>query len=283
MTTVAFITTCKGRLHHLQQTLPLMVAQGADQIVVVDYDCPDRTGDWVEANHPGVQVARVRDEPEFILARARNVGAKLATTDWLVFIDADIKIAPGWVDWMRRELESGFFYRVGKVNGTIDGQTAGTAICARSDFEALDGYDEVIGGWGGEDFDLYGRLLHRGVTLARYPGEFITAIHHGNEERAGWDGLQSGSQKYLLERCYRTMKMHVMEARGGAPLSVEARRSIRDETRKAIAKWYAEGVAKPLNIRFASPGMEPVMLPGNNLVTAELMFTIHVEHRPPPG
>lgn len=278
MTTVAFITTCKGRLHHLRQTLPLMLEQGADQMVVVDYDCPDGVGDWVEANHPSVDVARVGPRTGFNLSEARNIGTRLATAEWLVFVDADIRIAPGWVDWMRRELQHGHFYRVGKVDGTMDGQTAGTAICARSDFESIGGYDEVIAGWGGEDFDLYHRLQRHGLSLARFPGEFISAIHHGNEERAGWDGLQSGGQKWLLERCYQAMKMHVTDARGGAPLSVEARRSIRDEARKAIANWYAEGRRKPLTLRYGEPVVKPERIPGDNVVRADLVFTIQVRH-----
>lgn len=283
MTTVALITTCKGRLHHLRQTLPLMLAQGADQVIVVDYDCPDDTGDWVAAHHPAVDVARVYDRAEFNLAEARNVGARLAQTDWLVFVDADIETVPGWVDWMRREVRPGNYYKVAKVDGVIDGQTSGTAICARSDFVALDGYDEVIAGWGGEDFDLYERLGRRGVALARYPSEFVSAIHHGNDERAGWDGMQNSGQKWLLEKCYQAMKMHVTEARGGASLSVEARRSIRDETRKAIATWYAEGQQKPLTLRFGSPVIKPERIPGNNVVRADTIFTIQVQHLDPPA
>jgi hypothetical protein len=37
MTSVAIITTCKGRLAFLKQTLPLMVATGFP-VTVVDYD-----------------------------------------------------------------------------------------------------------------------------------------------------------------------------------------------------------------------------------------------------
>lgn len=50
--TVGFVTTCRGRLHHLQQTIPRIVAEQPDEIIVVDHDCPQGTGDWLEKNYP---------------------------------------------------------------------------------------------------------------------------------------------------------------------------------------------------------------------------------------
>jgi len=40
----SIVTTCKGRLGNLQQSLPTFVAQAAAEVVVVDYDCPESTG-----------------------------------------------------------------------------------------------------------------------------------------------------------------------------------------------------------------------------------------------
>ncbi|MBM4221050.1 MAG: hypothetical protein FJ170_03775, partial [Gammaproteobacteria bacterium] len=72
---LSFITTCKGRLQHLMQTLPKMAAQPGTETIVVDYDCPDNSGDWVAANFPAVRVVRVKDQPIFVASRARNLGA----------------------------------------------------------------------------------------------------------------------------------------------------------------------------------------------------------------
>ena len=109
METIGFVTVSKGRLHHIRQTLPLMAAQQADKLIVVDYSCPDGTGDWVEANVPAAQVVRVTDDPGFSLTRARNIGARHAGTDWLVFADADIVTEAGWLAWMRDNLQGGRF------------------------------------------------------------------------------------------------------------------------------------------------------------------------------
>ena len=40
----SIVTTCKGRLGNLKQSLPTFVAEAAAEVVVVDYDCPEGTG-----------------------------------------------------------------------------------------------------------------------------------------------------------------------------------------------------------------------------------------------
>jgi hypothetical protein len=40
----SIVTTWKGRLRDLQQSLPTFVSQAAAEVVVVDYDCPEGTG-----------------------------------------------------------------------------------------------------------------------------------------------------------------------------------------------------------------------------------------------
>ena len=46
------VMTCKGRLGQLQQSLPLLAAQDRLALIVVDYGCPERAGDWVAVHHP---------------------------------------------------------------------------------------------------------------------------------------------------------------------------------------------------------------------------------------
>jgi len=143
MQKISLVTVSKGRLHHIKQTLPLMVAQGADEVIVVDYGCPDKTGDWVEANFPDTQVVRVDDDPGFCTGRARNLGAQQASGDWFAFVDADIKTGPGWVSWMRDNVQPGHFYLAAQTPGKRDPDIFGTVVCARADFEAIGGYDEA--------------------------------------------------------------------------------------------------------------------------------------------
>src|SRR5438270_11931917 len=96
----AIITTCKGRLEHLKLSLPAMVSQACNEVIVVDYSCPQMTGEFVTANFPGVRVVSVEGEETFSNWKGRNAGAAAATSDGLVFIDADTILADGAIDWI---------------------------------------------------------------------------------------------------------------------------------------------------------------------------------------
>ncbi len=135
MSRIAFVTTCKGRLHHLKQTLPLLLAAGPDQIVVVDYACPDGTADWVKENYPQIDVVRVTDDPGWCLPRARNQGASQVDSGWICFIDADIKIDPSWVVWMQSSLEAGYFYRAAPIEGARDCGCRYKDVCGKPAIE----------------------------------------------------------------------------------------------------------------------------------------------------
>jgi glycosyltransferase involved in cell wall biosynthesis len=209
---IAFVTTCKGRLHHLKQTLPALVRLNPAEIIVVDYNCPDATADWVEANYPQVKVVRVTDDPGFCLPRARNLGAAQSTSPWLCFIDADILVDKGWLGWMAAHADSQHFYLPSKHNGKYLPEIAGTFLCPRQAFEACNGYDEAFRGWGGEDIDLYTRLpIEAGVRAAEYPNSFVNPINHADDERTTYHSIKDVRIQGLINSCYVKTKRHLLE------------------------------------------------------------------------
>ena len=235
---IAFVTVCKGRLHHIRQTLPRLVEQVPDEIVVVDYDCPQGVGAWVQAHHPSVRVVHVHDEQGFCLSRGRNEGARSTTAPWICFIDADVLIEPGWVDWMRSNLRGTTFYRQSRSGGQGDSGCYGTVICPRSGFETVQGYDEIFRGWGGEDDDLYDRLRWSGHAEDAYPAEFVRSIPHDDSERVAFHAVKSKVDQHVINRFYRSAKMPLMafyRTRGELPLAL--RRQIQERVRAALVSW----------------------------------------------
>ena len=156
-----------------------MVAQPGTSCVVVDYGCPDGTGDWVRAAYPQVTLVRVDDRPRFEVARARNLGAAAAQSPWLCFIDADALLADNFAAVVRPLLERGSYFRA-RPN-IRDG--AGMCILHRDDFAAIDGYDGVLQGWGMEDKDLYFRARLAGLAMKSFPSELVTILEHGGAAR----------------------------------------------------------------------------------------------------
>jgi glycosyltransferase involved in cell wall biosynthesis len=280
MQKIAFVTTCKGRLHHLEQTLPRMLAEHPSQVIVVDYGCPHGAGNWTERNFPEATVVRVADDPEFSAPRARNLGAQAARADWLVFIDADVLIEPGWLSWMSDNLEQGFFYRASPVGKSRDLETYGTVICARADFERAGGYDEAFRGWGGDDDDFYLALKRRGVAERNYPHAYVTAIRHGDDERAGWGDMRDRNQAHAVHQCYLAAKLRFEDARqDDRPLPLELRKQLMAATSGALRDWYAGGAEEPLELCFVLSRGPGRWLPEPLQMQTEVRFVMHVRNR----
>ncbi len=71
----SIVTTCKGRLEHLRQSLPIFSRRAAE-VVVVDYDCPQKTRDFVASDFPGGKVVRSMT-PRCSTWRGRAISGRL--------------------------------------------------------------------------------------------------------------------------------------------------------------------------------------------------------------
>ncbi len=282
---IAFVTVCKGRLHHIKETLPLIVSEGPEEIVLVDYGCPQNVGDWVEAHFDSVKVVRVADDLEFCVSRGRNIGALSTEAPWICFIDADVKIAPGFVDWMRTNADASCFYRNGLVNGIRDIETYGTFLCSRRAFDAVTGFDEIFRGWGGEDDDIFMRLSRAGFTQAAYPAEFVSPISHGDDERVQFHRLKNKEVQRLINDFYIQAKRNVMDCLQVPPnqeLGIEIRKEIDSKIRQGVFEWIANPVGPPPQINMSQATQSH--LNGQFILARTVSIKLSVSARPPaPG
>ena len=93
--TVSVVIPCYGQAHFLREAIESVIAQAhPTEIVVVDDGSPDNTAE-VAARYP--QVRYVRQENKG-LAEARNSGFRVATGDYLMFLDADDRLTPNAVE-----------------------------------------------------------------------------------------------------------------------------------------------------------------------------------------
>ena len=160
---LSIVTCCKGRLQYLKQALPTFVAQPESEVVVVDYDCPDKTGEWVASHFPDVRLATVTDAPHFNLSRARNIGAAQARAPWLVICDADDLLAPSFSSDLLRLTASGTYQRTLRNTPWGIKQQCVPLACETATFRSVGGYDDALRGWGIEDLEFIDRLRRAGV------------------------------------------------------------------------------------------------------------------------
>ena len=185
--TFSIITTCKGRLEHLKKSLPTMVAQSCNEVIVVDFSCPQGTGDFVSAKFPSVRLVSVEGQEHFSNWRARNAGAAVATSNVLIFVDADTLLADGAIEWVATNLPPRT-YRLLRQPDLARVQSSGPRVAAnqlkgfqivpRAAFLRVGGYDEVLEGYAaGADTDLEQRLSM--IGLRRRRARFLhRQVHH---------------------------------------------------------------------------------------------------------
>ena len=199
---LCFVTTCMGRLEFLQQSLPKMAAQPGCSSVVVDYSCPQNSGDWVAAHFPDVRVVRCPGNKDFHRSAAKNAGANAADSDWICLIDADILLAPDFSERVLPVLRRGECYRA----NILGEGTGGTIICSRDDFQKVGGHDLNFQGWGEEDDDLRDALKFSGLKECCYSASLIEHLDHSDDVRLQYHEATSRKHSHMLNRMYRAVK-----------------------------------------------------------------------------
>lgn len=191
---ISVIIPCKNRLNHLTLTMPLTKRlMGECEIIVVDYNCPMGTSDYMAVTYPDVKVVKADVEKEkWSLSHARNLGYKASKGDALLFIDADTKVKSDFLT--KHPLNEKEFYTGMWLHAS------GCCMLWREDFEKVRGYNEVIQSWGTEDYDLYRRLEGLGLKRNYFDKKSFENIKHHDRIRNEYHGRknihQSNEENY---------------------------------------------------------------------------------------
>jgi len=194
---LSIVVATLGRTHEIERLLSSLAAQktGSFEIIVVDQNNDDRLGPILDAWSGRLHIIRKRAESRGV-CRARNLGASLASGQWLLFPDDDCWYPNDFIaqfDTLRSSHPSDFYSgRAADVEGNtimgnfenaptfIDRKTVWTTliewavIIRTSAFREVGGFDGEIGpgagtGWGGYEIqDIALRLLkagHRGYYI----------------------------------------------------------------------------------------------------------------------
>lgn len=234
------VTVSKSRLNHLMRSLPRMHDQGCP-VVLVDYACPEASGAWAHQNIPGVQVLRV-EESVFSVAKARNLGAAIAKTEALLFVDADVLIPGNFLSILSPEYRPDRFIRFLGQGPSAQQGTWGLCVVPREAFVTVGGYDECFRGWGGEDDDLYYRLKNMGLKEAVFSASILETIPHPDHLRTAHYEQKDKVISFAESRMYRELKYFVMRFFGvRSELQQQTRLELSRLAREATRAWQAGG------------------------------------------
>jgi hypothetical protein len=194
--TVAFCTTCKGRVQHVEETLPKNLRNNPRaRVVLVNYNSPDHLDDFVRRHHMAdieagrLSVYRFTEPGAFRMAHAKNLAHRLAMAegaDALVNLDADNFAGPGFDEYVAEELSAGagdVFLWAHMKKGEMRRGISGRIAVTRHAFLAAGGYDEVFSTWGPDDKDFNGRLRRLGFEAREIAPAYLSAITHTDRMR----------------------------------------------------------------------------------------------------
>jgi glycosyltransferase involved in cell wall biosynthesis len=174
-----------GTLNHLKAGIEVFERRGwSSELIVCDNNSTDRTAEIARAAG-----ARVVFEPLNQIARARNSGARPASGDWLLFVDADSSPTPELFEEVVAVIESGRCVGGGctvtlagvplTVRAWVGGWNtlsriarwaAGSFLfCEAAAFRAVGGFSEEL--YAAEEIDFSRRLK------ARYPDRKFVILH----------------------------------------------------------------------------------------------------------
>jgi hypothetical protein len=183
---LSLVTCCKNRNENLIRALPSWLAvPGISEIVIVDWssDMPVavslRDAGLVD---PRIVIARVEDEPRWILSYAFNLGFRVARHATILKVDADIVLRP---DFTADNPPQPGRFRAGNWRNAANGQEYinGVLQVARSDLMAVQGFNEFITTYGWDDDDLYERLMAQGLARTDITPASVHHLDHDDAAR----------------------------------------------------------------------------------------------------
>jgi hypothetical protein len=196
---LSLFTTCKGRLHHLLETLPANLKTAEKhanvEFVVMDYNSLDGMRAWAEKElAPHIESGRLvyvheKTVQYHSMSHSKNTVLQLVTGEIAVNVDADNLISPIFIQTVFDSFakHGSRIYVTGPQSvrrGDPRDGTYGRIAFPIEMFHQLRGYDEAMCGWGAEEWDFLRRANAVGYSQVKLPPEVIgSALQHDDEER----------------------------------------------------------------------------------------------------
>ena len=274
-----------GRLEHLKLSLPAMLQQGCE-IIVVDFSCPEGTAAFVRRHFPSARIISVKGEKYFSNWKARNAGAAAAKSNVLVFCDADIILSQNAIALISDNFREDTFGTVWKQatlrsskerRGLAINQLRGFQVVPAAAFRRVGGYDEVLQGYAaGGDTDLQARLTLAGLARLQLNSSLVERVlEHDDLERMR-NHNDSVSVSYCAGLLYRAAKFALLQRTSRLNLPLNHRLQIYEAARAEARKLGLSADHIKITLKLLE---EPILMPralGFDAASRKISVTIEI-------
>lgn len=185
---LSIVTCAMNRSRNLIRALPSWLAHPeVDEIIIVDWNSRQPVAedlDRMGIANKRIRIARVYDEPRWVLSHAFNLGFRLARFEQILKCDADIVLDERYFE--RNTLEQGRFI-AGNWRAAGEGQqfVNGFFHVHTEDLFGIGGFNEFITTYGWDDDDLYERLTQNGLVRQDVAADTVSHLDHDDVARMG--------------------------------------------------------------------------------------------------
>jgi hypothetical protein len=199
---IAFCTTCRGRLQHLRETLPRNISDNLDypylKHIVLDYNSRDGLSDYLKTCHRAdiesgrLVVYSFPSARHFQMAHAKNMAHRLGMIEGagvLVNLDADNFTGPGFAGYIAGKIsENSLRFLWANRNQPAESRYPkgcnGRIVVTSAAFVKTGGYDESkYNKWGPDDKDFHCRVRRLGYDACEIPRKYLNVILHTDKMR----------------------------------------------------------------------------------------------------
>jgi hypothetical protein len=196
---VIFCTTCKGRVQHLEKTLPQNLAHNPTaRFVVVDYNDRDGLAHYLLSRHEAdiksgqLVVYQYREPVTFHMTHAKNLAHRLGAMeggDVLVNLDADNYTGEGFATYISEKFQDAeediFLWSrmIKEGEGRLSRGISGRIAVSKDAFFLAGGYDQKYRTYSPDDKDFNMRLRRLGFKAHEIDPQYLLAVLHNDKMR----------------------------------------------------------------------------------------------------
>lgn len=189
----SFVILVHNRLDMTKECIESILATSpSHELIIVDNASTDGSLDWIKSRCPNAVC--IRNEKNLGVPVARNQGIKATTTDFIVIMDNDVVLKPGWYDELFTPIKDGAdivgiegwqidvgfaaSWKCQNSNERFDYLGGACNVFRRSVFERVGLLDEGFSPAYYEDVDICIRAKNGGMKLVWMPTQKIVHKEH---------------------------------------------------------------------------------------------------------